>query len=60
MYFIIHIYNNNKIVSAITITEALTHTKKKLITFFINSSIEIKVEIDASLLKPRLEKDKMN
>ena len=44
MFLIIHIYNDNKIVSAIIVTETLTH-KKKFIKFFRKSSTEIKAEI---------------
>ena len=54
MFLVIHIYNNNKTVSALVVIEIFTHTKK-LIKLFRNSRFEIKVEIVTNLLRDKAE-----
>ena len=57
LFLIIHIYSNNKIVSVIIVIKTPAPNKKE-IKFFRNSSIEIKLEIVANLLRPKLYNDK--
>ena len=59
LFLIIHIYSNNKIVSVIIVIKTPAPNKKE-IKLFRNSSIEIKLEIVANLLRPKLYNDKTN